>query len=474
MNDDPRATRRDALIVAATALAARIAVLVWASSRFPPTADGTFYHTIATRIAQGHGYTWLWPDGVVTYAAHYPVGYPGLIGAAYAIFGAKPLVAMSVNALIGVAGASATHALAVRATSRRAALVVGMVAALHVGLLAYTPALMTEGITAALWAVAAWSAMRSREAGGRSSIAWLTATGVVLAISTLVRPQSILIAPWLGWWAMAPGVGWLRRLQRAAGVTLVAAVLCAPWAVRNQVRMGQAGLSFNGGWNLLIGATPSARGSWAPLEVPEPCREVFDEAKKDDCFGREARRWIGQNPGSWVSLVPAKMAVTFDYCGAPGWYLHAANPQAFPHSWKVALGAVETITERVVLGAALVGLGLAKGPRRRVRLALSAVALLHLLTQHAWIGYLALVPIIALFGSALASAAFALPTAAGVMALTALTHAVFFGAGRYGLPVMPFVTALAGGLIARLPSSAAPAPAQRGARPEPPATPRPS
>ncbi len=446
------ACRRDRWLVALTAMVARLGVVAWAASRIPPTADGTFYHTIAERISQGLGYTWLWPDGVVTYAAHYPVGYPAMIGAAYAIAGARPVAAMVVHAMLGVAASAATHALAARATSRRRALVVGLLAALHVGLVAYTPALMTEGVTASLWVVAAWAAMRARESQGRRAVAWVAAAGVTLAVATLVRPQSITMAPWLGWWTLSAGAGWKARARRAVAVTAVAAACCVPWVVRNQVRMGEASLSFNGGWNLLIGATPSAQGTWAPLQVPDACREVFDEAKKDGCFGREAVRRIREHPVAWLSLVPAKMAVTFDYCGAAGWYLNAANPKAFPYDHKVTLGVVETAFERLLLGGALLGLGTARGPRRRVRIGLAAVALLPLLSQHAWLSYLAIVPLTLTFGASLASLPFALPAGAGVVGLTALTHAVFFGAGRYSLPVMPFVTALAAGIGGRAPS----------------------
>jgi len=232
-------------------------------------------------------------------------------------------------------------------------------------------------------------------------------------------------------------------------VGAVAVALCVPWVVRNEVRMGEAGLSFNGGWNLLIGATPSAQGSWAPLEVPEACREVFDEAKKDLCFGREATNWIKANPGKWVSLAPSKLAVTFDYCGAPGWYLHAANPEAFSYRWKVTLGALETAMERILLAAALLGIGLARGPRRRARIVLSVIAALPLLTRHAWLSYVGLAPVALLFGGSLASAPFVLIATVGVVGLTAVTHSVFFGAGRYALPVMPFITALSGGLLLR-------------------------
>ena len=43
--------------VASVALAARLAVVAWASDRFPPAADGRYYHRLAERLAAGQGYT---------------------------------------------------------------------------------------------------------------------------------------------------------------------------------------------------------------------------------------------------------------------------------------------------------------------------------------------------------------------------------------------------------------------------------
>src|SRR5690606_11920426 len=79
----------DAVFVALFAAAVRGAWVAWAAGRFPPAEDGHFYHVVAQRIAAGDGYTWLWPDGAVTYAAHYPIGYPALAGALYSVFGAR-------------------------------------------------------------------------------------------------------------------------------------------------------------------------------------------------------------------------------------------------------------------------------------------------------------------------------------------------------------------------------------------------
>lgn len=317
-------------------------------------------------------------------------------------------------------------------------------------------------------------------------------TGVVLGGATLVRPQSLLLAPIFGWLAgrggladVGPRAGrWRRAVLRRGGgamIALVAAlVVCAPWAARNCVRMKRCALvSYNGGWNLLIGADEASTGTWSEIKVPASCREVYDEAEKDACFGEAARRYIVEHPAAWLGLVPRKLAATFDYAGAGAWYLHAASPAAFPERAKVTLGAVETVFERVVLLVALVvgargaagalrrkrrtdgerGPGRAtSGERPRARavatviLALPAIA--SVFWQHVWVAYL-LLPLVMIAGRASETPASPrddegsrLPSTllwctAAVLASLAATHAVFFGAGRYSLVAFPFVTAVA-------------------------------
>ncbi len=439
------ASQRDAWGVAAFALAARLAVVAWAASRFPPTADGTFYQRIALRVAAGLGSTWLWPDGVVTYAAHYPIGYPAAVGAIYALTGPHPAAAMIFNALLGALAAYAAHRLAARSGERRIALAAGLLVALHPGLVAYTPALMTEGVVASLLAVAAGVAAWTRD---RPASRWIgiSLLGLVFGVATLVRPQSLLLAPLFA--ALAIGEGVRRRASAAALATIVALAVCAPWTARNCVRMKRCALvSVNGGWNLLIGADPVSTGAWSPVQVPEACREVYDEAEKDQCFGRAAQGYIAAHPRAWIGLAPKKLAATFDYAGAAGWYLHAANAEAFPDRAKVALGAVETLFERMVLLFALAAM--ARRPDgdepRRLRVArvlVAALGAVSALTLHAWIGYAALVIAALLRGRALLRGPVLLGTTAAAVAATMATHAVFFGAGRYSLVVFPLITAV--------------------------------
>lgn len=439
-------TKRDPLVVTLVALVARLGVVAWAASAIPPTADGEYYHRLATRIASGEGYTWLWPDGVVTYAAHYPVGYPALIGAAYALLGAKPVVAMVVNALLGAAGSWAAFDLLTRATSRRLALAGGLVVALHPALVPYTAALMTEGVTAALLVLATAFAERSHVAAARrGAVAWFVACGVTMGVATLVRPQSLLLAPVLGWLAARGATGALRgNLMGAIMATLLTLGVCAPWTLRNCRRMDRCALvSVNGGWNLAIG-TQTNGGGWQEMVVPDACKEVFDEAAKDDCFGRAARETIRRDPLGWLARAPAKLRVTFDYFGAAPWYLHAANAERFPYRAKVALGTLETIASRLLLIAALVSVRRLDGPRRLLREAVTGFGLIACFLAAGAMGYLACALALLLLGPReLLRLPRIVPVTAAVLVATAVTHAVFFGAGRYGLVVVPFVAALA-------------------------------
>jgi 4-amino-4-deoxy-L-arabinose transferase-like glycosyltransferase len=445
----PRGTRGDTLAVTAAALLARLAVVAWAAARFPPAADGTYYQRIAERLSQGFGYTWRWPDGVTTYAAHYPVGYPAMVAAVYTFTGAHPAAAMVLNAFLGTLAALAVHRLAVRAAPRRLALAAGLLVAFHPGLVAYTPALMTEGVTASLLAsaaaVAAWA--RDRAAAERPRLVGsAVAIGLVVGVATLVRPQSLLLAPVLGLLAaIAPGRPLLRRGAAMAGAaTLSALLVCAPWTARNCVHMRHCALvSVNGGWNLLIGADAASTGAWSPIKVPDACREVFDEAQKDVCFGAEARRYIAAHPATWLSLVPRKLAATFDYAGAAGWYLHDANPTAFTYRAKVGLGGVETLFERVALLFALAWAARADGGGRRIRLFLAVLGGALAFTEHGWLAYAALAVVALRRGPTLWTGPLLGGAAVAVLVATMATHAVFFGAGRYSMVVFPLLTALA-------------------------------
>lgn len=425
---------QDACWLSALAFVLRVLVVCWAKDLFPPADDGTFYHTVAQRIAHGEGYTWLWPDGVVSYAAHYPVGYPALLGLAYALFGPRPAVAMLVNAALGALAVFAAQRSVIRYGTRLAAALAALLLALHPGLLFYTPALMTEGVTAEMLVVATWLCLR---VGSKRSALSVVPLGLCLGGLCLVRPQLLVMAPIFGFFALETGASYGARLVRGSIVTAVALGVCLPWTLRNCARMDRCVfVSANGGWNLLIGSAPEANGAWIPIEgesVPVPCRNVFGEAEKDRCFGQAGVENIRRNPLAFLRLVPRKLSVTFDYFGAPGHYLHTSNYRAFDETKKVWLGVIETVWERLVLLVAIAQAAWVGAARRKLRWAVAAPASLFAVLRAGWLGYLGFVITVALSGKELLKpAATARGLAAGLVFSTAVTHAIFFGAGRYG------------------------------------------
>ncbi len=427
--------------VLAVAAAVRLVMVVYAHARFPPIADGTFYHLFATRLAQGLGYTVAWPDGVVTFAAHYPVGYPAILSLAYRAFGATPGVGMMVNATIGAAAAACAHRVALRELSPARALVAALGVALHPALVLYTPAIMTEGVAAALVVIAIACAPFGNAGSKRVYVARIVATGIAFGVATLVRPQTVLLAPLLAF-VFLPR--W--RALGAAAVVGAALLTVSPWTARNCVRMNRCALvSVNGGWNLLIG-TQTTRGAWTELKTPPSCNDVFDEAAKDLCFERAARADIAAAPRTWLAKIPAKLSATFDVFAAGPWYLYRSNGYAFNETDLLVCGAIETLAARALLVLAL----LSAAPWWRVvasnrrlattvpRFAFAALGIAFALMRGAWPAY-AVLGVLCLIRDR-GERASPIRRGAGLVVLaTMATHAVFFGAGRYGLLVVPFV-----------------------------------
>jgi hypothetical protein len=412
----------------------------------------------------------------VTYAAHYPVGYPTLLAGFYFLFAPLPWVAMLMNAAFGGLAVLASHRVAARGASRLGACLAAGLVALHPALVAYTPALMTEGVVAALLVSMAWVALIARSAHGTWRWMLLGALGLFCGLVTMIRPQSLLLAPLLGIIAASrePDPGWslesprLRRQHAQLGisdpqkprsrrvwlgalvVSILAVLVCLPWTIRNCSRMGRCVfVSANGGWNLLIGSGPGATGSWVPIEVaglPVECRTQFAEAEKDACFGRAGLSNIYQQPLRWAGLIPRKLGATFDTAAIASGYLRESNPSALTEPAKAVLAVLETAWQRVVVALALGALVRTPGPRFRLRLGLGVLAGLGLFCRAAWPSYLGLVAIAAALGRRLVTHPQAC-IVAGSVAVTAATHAIFFGADRYAMVSFGVLGALAGCIL---------------------------
>lgn len=450
---------RDRLFSAALfvlALLPRLYVAIaWARE---PVWDGHYYDFGARRIAEGFGYS----DDVIVGGktiwhpwCHYPVGYSGFLALFYKIFGAGQKVAPVVNAVTGATLAVLVHRLARYATTKTRARIAGLFSALDPGLVIYAALVMTEPLAALGLVAAGWLAARNAK---EKPLRGALLAGLVLGLSTLVRPQSLLCAPALGLLTLGRGpLGdrMKRGLATAAIASLTAVLVVLPWTARNcRVMDGCAFVSTNAGWNLAIGASPRATGRFETLRATDGCPVVTGQVQQDRCWGDEGLRWIRKDPLRWLSLVPKKLSHTFDHESFPIGYLGEANPAAWPEERKAKGRAwLSSIHGALLSLAALALVAWPFGPMpRRARLAQLAalavvLALVAYATQsdtHPFWPLAVSIPLLALLPLPGA------PKRGGVVGYlvfavlsVAATHAVFFGEDRYHVVITPVLCLLA-------------------------------
>ncbi|HWO14033.1 MAG TPA: glycosyltransferase family 39 protein [Polyangiaceae bacterium] len=465
-----RLGRRDiacALGLFALALALRVGVVLAFGAA--PTWDGQFYHRGALSIAEGNGYSEPaligGQPGRLPWS-HYPVGYSAFIGAAYALFGAGPSTALLANAVVGALTAALAFLFAFDLLGRPRARVAGALVALHPGLSLYCALVMTEPLAGFLVLLAGYLARRldQRRFGA-------VAAGVALAASAYVRPQSLLTLPLL---VLLFRGSFGRRLLRCAVAGATCLLLIAPWTVRNCARLdGCALISTNGGWNLAIGAL-SDSGRFRPLTPEDGCAGLDGPVAQDRCWGALGWAAIQRDPWRWLSHIPDKLRHTYNHESFAVAYLAEAKPSEWErdHTWHVM--NVMTGLHHALMFAAALGT-VARFSRRRWReqwgppllllgLVVSAACALSFPERPLfWIGVA--IPLLGLLR---------LPGAPpindglrylfGLLAITSLTHMVFFGDDRYHLAISPVFCILAAAALRRAQPASAVASAELGLR----------
>jgi 4-amino-4-deoxy-L-arabinose transferase-like glycosyltransferase len=439
-------------VVALVALLPRLYVAIaWSKE---PVWDGHYYHLGAERIAAGLGYSedafnqgqLLWKPWV-----HYPVGYSLLLSMFYFVLGPGLLIAPILNALFGAGVAALTHRIGWHFTTPGRAKLAAALVALHPGLIAYSPLVMTE-VLATLLLLGA----------GLSVLTWPSAWrgyligGALLGAAVLVRPASLLALPLFALMGERP---WHRALLKTAAAGGIALLVVLPWTFRNCARLdGCALVSTNGGWNLAIGAiTPTGR--FHVLKASDGCAVVTGQVQQDDCWKEVGKKKILANPGRWLGLIPKKLEQTYNHESYAVEYLHEADPAVWTEARRIAGREFLTLFHRLLLVAA----------------ALGVVRALHWVKPPPWddavqIGLMVAIAMYATFASAREEHAFywlpaLLPVIAmlplpgrpslgpagrylmGLLAGTTLTHIVFFGEDRYHLVITPVLCLLAAGAL---------------------------
>jgi hypothetical protein len=312
---------------------------------------------------------------------------------------------------------------------------------------------MSEILCVLLVFAAAWVAVRD--------LRWSATlfSGVVFGLATLVRPSALLAAPLV---ALGLPLPKLPSLYRGLVVTTVAMLTVLPWTYRNcRVMDGCAFVSTNGGWNLAIGALTET-GRFQALHASDGCPVVTGQVQQDRCWADVGLATIAKRPKHWLSLIPRKLAQTYDHESFAIEYLREADPTGWPESRRVAGRALLTVFHQMLLVAAALGLIALPSPHRvgtkgTIVQTLLLMSILGFATYAAvsdahpfWVLAVA-IPLLGLVpwpGAPKPSPVerFLL----GWIFATTLTHAVFFGDDRYHLVVTPALTILAAAALRRL------------------------
>lgn len=443
------------LAVFVLALAPRLYIaLEWARE---PVWDGHYYHFGATRIADGIGYG---DDrsGVFKPWSHYPVGYSGFLALFYSVFGSKPVVATTLQAIIGAATVAAVHRLALTFLSHRRALIAALLCAAAPNLLLYSGLVMTEPL-AALGLILA--PLTFTKLSRRPYVASVAA-GILFGLTTLVRPQTLLAAPAVALFAGA-GSGWKKRLAIAAVTVATCLAVVAPWTLRNCAQMdGCAFVSTNGGWNLAIGSSPHATGRFSALSGDDGCRDVVGQVDQDRCWSRVGMQWIQDDPVRWLGLAPAKLSYTFDHQSFAVGYLSQADPDAWPEERRATYRRIMSVGQYVLLLFAALGALIMPRPRARDAAIAFALALAPVLfmdglfrsPERIWPLAL-LIPVFAVLPPWSRSSGGKVEYLAWCVATLAIVHMTFFGEDRYQVVVTPALALLAAAALRHRPQERA-------------------
>lgn len=274
----------------------------WAATiGMEPVSDSAMYRAFALSIANGAGYAF--PDGQLT--VYWAVGTSAFYALIHSLFGTSLAFASAANLIVGVALVHLTYLVALRYFGEKVAIGAGWLMAVWPVLIEFTTIYASEVLFMFLLlaAIYVWGMPRLNT--------WLKAAlwGGLLCLATYVRPTALplfFLLPALHFWIDRD---WRSAFASGLIASVTAAMLFAPWVVRNQQLFGQPVLvSANFGSNLWMGNNPASNGGYMPL----PDIQFRDEVVRDQYFKRLAVDFIKANPVEYVKLSFKRFIQTYD------------------------------------------------------------------------------------------------------------------------------------------------------------------
>jgi 4-amino-4-deoxy-L-arabinose transferase-like glycosyltransferase len=392
------------------ALAVRIAWSSWADTVPATASDAEYYEAAALSLARGQGYTvdfsgtQFLPGGEAT--AFWPPGFSAFLAVNYRVFGEDLGTARTANVFVGALTVIPVFFIGRRLFGSTADLVGAAIVALLPSFVFWTPVLLSETFFTFLFASTVAVLLYALHSDRTLRPVPVVVAGLLVGFAAFVRGQALVLPVGaLLWWLLA-GVRPRTAMLSGLAMLAAAAIVLAPWSLRNaRVMDSPALLSTNFGYNLRVGHAGYSTGRYMlPRDLWDAQPGItFHERETvfNDLGLRRAVSYAAHNPLCEVSLSVRKVAWLW-------------RPDSDAITWATSFGQTPLPSGasnalRITLSTAYFAI-----------LALAAATLYLFRTRrNAW-----LLPV--LF--------FVLWTAA---------HVVFFGEPRYHLPMLALLVPMA-------------------------------
>jgi SAM-dependent methyltransferase/4-amino-4-deoxy-L-arabinose transferase-like glycosyltransferase len=319
--------------------------LIWVfyTDTLPLGGDPSWYFGVARNLFEGKGYVadhLVYTDHPILAkpTAFWPPAYPLLLASTWKITGFSLISAKVLNAVLGTATIPFVYLLGTAIFSRKVGLVSAAVFALYPNAIAWLPLLFPESMFILLFVAALWLLVAFPPSSTRSRLLTAGAFGLLTGVAALTRGQG-LVLPAVAAIFWISRDGWKRGLAQALVVTLAAAVLIAPWTIRNWVVLGSpVVISTNAGVSLRTGHAPDATGTskWTEDTVRAPDGTVFsaEQSPYDPEWEVTGYRIWTQRAVSYALTHPMR---ELDLTRYKIYYLYRSDSGVIP--WLTTLGA---------------------------------------------------------------------------------------------------------------------------------------
>ena len=318
--------RRAAIAVFVLALIVRlvfVASIGWSLSPAELKDDSPDYFNIATNLANGDGYTDVWPGigpdhGKLTFTAYRTPLWPVVQAIAYKVAHPSPTLGRLLCVLLDAVGCALIVLLGARIRGPSVGLVAGAAAALYPTMWVHVVQLFSEPLMTVVVVGTLLVADRYRRAPSWGNAAWL---GVGLGLVTLARPNGIVLALFLAGWLVWRARYELRRALGAAACCLIAtAAVVMPWVAYASAQnhafvpiTTQGGALLDGDFNDGTATISSPDwGWWDYQRIIVPLFSSSSQQEWNKQLQTRAIDWIKDHPAGTVKVIALRTVRYFD------------------------------------------------------------------------------------------------------------------------------------------------------------------